>query len=200
MEGQNGQRITCPSRRLLGPPFARLDTPDGATEIEETHGWIRPEHRTDLGDLLDQATFRNDKNWLTASEQDALGFLERNEAAEWSVVYAAFKHVYLHSVLAPKVRLQDYDPARQRSEPFPQPDDRWRIDYSYNLARRDDVSIGIAGPLDGFPTLRDGEKLVYRRDWHGDPATTIRMEVSQKLVHCLEAYWVEERERVLPSR
>ena len=155
---------------------------------------IRQGHRTDLRDLLDQAAFRNDKTWLMASEQAALWFLERNESADWTVVYADFKHVYLHSVLAPKVRLQGYDHSRERSEPFPQPDDCWRVNYSYNLARKDDVRIAIEQPMDDSPTLRGGEKLVFQRNWPGDPTATVRTEVNQKLVHCLEVYWVEERD------
>ena len=156
---------------------------------------IRPVYASDLRNLLEQATRRDGDGWLMAAEQDAVRFLRDNERADWIVIYASFAHLYLHSVLAPKGRILDAvnDP-KGLMDPFPSPTDGWRINYSYNMARPEDIRIGLEDPLAGSALLQGGEQLVFRRSWAGDVDADTRTEINQKLVHCLDLYEVEERE------
>ena len=62
------------------------------------------------------------------------------------------------------------------------------------MARPEDVRIWLEDPLSDSPLLRGGEKLVFQRSWAGDGDARIRTEINQKLVHCLELYYVEERQ------
>ena len=128
------------------------------------------------------------------AEADALRFLHENDTADWTVIYASFSHVYLHAVLAPLERLRSDRDLADLLESFPQPDDRWRINWRYNMSRKDDVHISLEEPLADFPLLRAGEKLVIQRRWSGDGDAPARTEISQKLVHCLDIYHVEERD------
>ena len=116
-------------------------------------------------------------------------------SADWIVIYASFAHLYLHSVLAPKGRILDAvnDP-KGLMDPFPSPTEGWRINYSYNMARPEDIRIGLEDPLAGSPLLKGGDQLVFRRSWAGDGDADARTEINQKLVQCLELYEIEERE------
>ena len=155
---------------------------------------IHKQHASDMQSLLKQATHRDDPSWLMAAEQDALRFLKENETADWTVIYACFEHVYLHSVLAPRARLLDEPDPKELMDSFPSPKDAWRVNYSYNMAQEDDVRIFLEDPMSNTPLLQGGEKLVFRRSWVGDGDAGTRTEISQRLVHCLELYYVEERD------
>ena len=157
---------------------------------------IRQAHASDLRDLLEQAIRREGDAWLMAAERDAVRFLRNNQRADWTVIYACFPHVYLHTVLAPKERIQDCVSDRTgRMDQFPSPMDGWRINYSYNMARPDDIRIALEDPLAGAAALlKGGEQLVFRRSWAGDGVADARTEINQKLVQCLELYEVKERE------
>ena len=154
---------------------------------------IRKQQTSDIQNLIEQATHRDDPSWLMAAEQDAQRFLKENETAEWTFIYACFEHVYLHSILAPMERLIDKPDPRDLMESFPSPKDAWRINYSYSGGQKDDLRIFLEGPMANSPLLRGGEKLVFRRPWVGYGDADPRTEIKQRLVHCLELFYVKER-------
>ena len=130
-----------------------------------------------------------------AAEQSALRVLNTNETAQWVVIYAYLGlPIYLHSLLAPQVQLRQADQEKLMDQ-FPGPSDGWRIDYSYNMAKHEDIRIFLDDSLSDCPPLRGGEKLVFSRRWEGGGDDDWhRLEVSQKLVHSLDLHYVSERD------
>lgn len=126
--------------------------------------------------------------WLTDAET-SIGFLQDNAQAERVVLYASLKHVFIHGVLAPQKQLKIPDQT-ELGHGFVAPDAAWHIEHVSGGGRPD--SVNLAPPLAGKgATLKGGEKLVFRRSWAG--AEGASTEISQKLVHSLDLYHVEER-------
>ncbi|HEL3831073.1 TPA: hypothetical protein UMX25_000051 [Stenotrophomonas maltophilia] len=61
------------------------------------------------------------------------------------------------------------------------------------LLREQEFAPCSAGNSPGCKSLVGGEKLIYRRSFNGVEKGPPSIELSQKLVHSLGLYWVEER-------
>ena len=153
---------------------------------------IQAKHASDMQDLLEQAIRQDEESWLIAAEKDALRFLNENENADWTVIYACFEHIFLHTVLAPEAPIREAADSRDLIDRYPAPKDCWRVNYVLT-AQEDDPHIFLEDPMSSSPLLRGGEKLVFQRRWEGDGDAPTRTEINQRLVHCLELFYVEER-------
>jgi hypothetical protein len=125
--------------------------------------------------------------WLVDAES-SVQFLLDNASSERLVLYASLPHVFVHCVLAPLKQAQVADHA-ELGRYFVGADAKWRIEHSSGGGKPDRVYL--TSPLDDSPTLRGGEKLVYRRWWAGAKGT--KTEISQRLVHALDLHYLEAR-------
>ena len=103
----------------------------------------RREHAPEVRKLLEHAIRKDEQSWLMAAEEDALRYLKECETADWTVIYACFAHVYMHTVLVPAERLRDAADRRKLTrESFPSPEDSWRINYCTTWPGRRTCAFG----------------------------------------------------------
>jgi len=126
--------------------------------------------------------------WLSSAE-DGVEFLKQQTHASTTILYASVGSVLIHAVLAP---LESLDPPDQQdlSHDFITPDASWMIEHVSGGSEPDRVYL--APPMDRqSKTLRNGEKLVFRRSFVA--STGVCTEISQRLVHTLNLHFIEER-------
>jgi hypothetical protein len=128
--------------------------------------------------------------WLLGAE-DSIAFLQDNAKSEELVIYAGTDVALIHGVLAPTNQVT---PANQddllRSHILP--DDSWCIQKEQSRqGRRIYLDPPLSSP--GCNSLASGEKLIFRREFTGVASGPAPIELSQKLVHSLGLYWLEER-------
>jgi hypothetical protein len=126
--------------------------------------------------------------WLSSAEE-GVEFLKQHTQASTTILYASVGSVLIHAVLAP---LENLDPPDQEdlSHDFITPDASWMIEHVSGGGETDRVYL--APPMDRHgKTLRNGEKLVFRRSFVASPENST--EISQKLVHTLDLHFIEER-------
>ena len=127
--------------------------------------------------------------WLIAAE-DSVVFLNENVQSEEVVLYASGPATLVHAVLAP---LKQVTPANHEDlgNAFLQLDESWTIQKSYGGGEGHRVYLDE--PLRSGKSLAGGEKLVFRRSFHGVQKGDGEIELSQKLVHTLGLHFVLER-------
>ena len=125
--------------------------------------------------------------WLSSAES-SIEFLTKNFQSGRLVLFASMPCVLIHVVLAP---LANLNPADQEdlSQDFVAPDASWAIEHAWGGGEPDRVYL--SPPLAGRKTLKDGEKLYFSRSFAGSRRRFI--EISQKLIHALNLYFIEER-------
>lgn len=127
--------------------------------------------------------------WL-GDARGSLKFLKANARSGKIVIYASMRYVLVHCVLALTSQLEKAG-QQDLGRGFVQTDSTWRIQHVSGGGEPDRVYL--EGPLDGeTASVKGGEKLIYRRSWPGAKETPL--ELSQKLVHALDLYWVEHRQ------
>jgi hypothetical protein len=126
--------------------------------------------------------------WLSSAEE-GVEFLKQHIQSSTTVLYASYGSLLIHSVLAP---LDKLDPPNQQelSHDFITPDASWAIEHSSGGGESDRVYLSPPMHRQG-KTLRNGEKLVFRRSFVASPG--VSTELSQKLVHTLDLHFIEER-------
>jgi hypothetical protein len=121
------------------------------------------------------------ETWLGAAE-DSVAFLKSNATREEMVLYASGPSVLIHGVLAPTTGVSPVDPDDLMDD-FIDPEASWCIERAYGggLGHR----IYLEPPLGTHHSkaLINGEKLVFRRRFHGVDEGPTPVEISQKLVH-----------------
>lgn len=129
--------------------------------------------------------------WLLRAEE-SISFLKRSTQQDEVVLYASAQAVHLHGALAPTVQVTPADQADLLNAHFA-PDSSWCIERVWGGG--EGHRIYLAPPLDGAwcKSLSGGEQLIFRRHFSGVDEGPRRLELSQKFVHSLELYWVEER-------
>lgn len=127
---------------------------------------------------ISRAPSEPDTNWLCDAE-DSVAFLKTNAQSDEVVIYASGPAVLIHAVLAPtsQVTPADHDDVLNT---FVQTDDSWRIERSYGGGHGHRVTL--EAPLSSSGPLTGGEKLVFRRSFHGVHKGESQIELSQKLV------------------
>lgn len=130
--------------------------------------------------------------WLVGAE-DSVSYLKANAENDEMVIYASGKSVLVHGVLAPTAKVTPPDGKDLQHGSFPTPDDCWAIQrvWGGGQGRR----MYLEPPLSswGSKSFKGGEKLIYRRSFNGVQDGPTPIELSQKLVHSLDLYYVKER-------
>ena len=141
--------------------------------------------------ILNEMPKADSAEWLVNAER-AINFLKANAANDEIVIYATGHNVLIHGVLALEGKVTPPDGVDLQDGNIPMPDDSWSIQR---------VSGGGEGhrmylepPLSwGSRSLVGGEKLIFRRHFTGVAEGPSPIELSQKLVHSLDLYFVQER-------
>jgi hypothetical protein len=130
----------------------------------------------------------NAAEWLSSAES-AVDFLKENVQSERLVLFASLNSVLIHAVLAP---LKNLDPPDQDdlNDEFLMIDDKWAIEHSSGGGKSDEVYLSPPMHRHG-KTLKGGEKLIFLRSFAG--RDEIPLELSQKLIHALDLYFIPER-------
>ena len=151
-------------------------------------------HSTILQSLIDLARMPDTDggNWLENAEQ-SVRFLTRScKANEEIVLYASGPHLLVHAVLVPRAAVDppDHDDiARVQISA----DETWCIQQSYGGGQGHRVYLEPPLRYLGSRKLVGGEKLIFLRRFEGVKAYCPIIEISQKLVHALGLYYMDER-------
>lgn len=144
--------------------------------------------------LLDLARMpdTNHKNWLERADESVDILTKIWEQNEEIVLYASGAHLYLHSFLAPRAAVDPPDHERLANAHI-NITDTWCIQRSYGGGKGHRVYL--EPPLDcpDGDIFSGGEKLVFLRSFEGVKAYQSNIEISQKLVHALDLYYMDER-------
>lgn len=129
--------------------------------------------------------------WLGGAE-NSVDFLKSNSTREEMVLYASGPAVLIHGVLAPTSQVSPADQDDLMHD-FIDPEATWCIERAYGGG--EGYRIYLEPPLGTHhsKSLIGGEKLVFRRRFHGVDEGPTPVEINQKLVHALDLYFVPER-------
>lgn len=129
--------------------------------------------------------------WLLDAE-GATEFLKNNATCEELVIYASAGAVLIHGVLAPTAQVTPADQTDLLGAHV-MSDDSWCIQKSWGGGQGHRIYLEPPLTHPGCKSLVGGEKLIFRRSFTGVDTGPAPIELSQKLVHSLELYWVPER-------
>lgn len=129
--------------------------------------------------------------WLLRAET-SIDFLRDNAQHDEVVIYASGGAVLVHGVLAPMAQVTPADQS-DLLRAYVMPDDAWRIQRAWGGGQGHRMFLEPPLSSPGCNSLVGGEKLIYRRSFNGVAKGPPPVELSQKLVHSLSLYWVEER-------
>ena len=130
-------------------------------------------------------------DWLERA-QDGSTFLQDICKGPEVLLYGRGRHALVHGVLVPTKNVCPPDKDDLLNSDI-MTDRTWCIQrvYGNKTPRR----IYLEPPLasEGGRTMEGGEKLIFRRPFEGVDSVKTPIEISQKLVHSLGLYFVEER-------
>jgi hypothetical protein len=129
--------------------------------------------------------------WLLGAE-DAIDFLKDNAQRDEFVLYANAGAVLIHGVLAPNDQVSPADEGDLLRSMI-MPDDSWCIQKAWGGGEGHRIYLEPPLSHPGCNSLVGGEKLIFRRPFIGVVDGPAPVELSQKLVHCLGLYWLDER-------
>ena len=131
------------------------------------------------------------QSWLINAE-GSIDFLKVNSESDEIVIYASGSCVLIHGVLAPTAKISPPDGKDLQDSNIPMPDDSWRIQKVWGGG--EGHRIFLEAPLSsGSKSFQGGEKLIFRRSFTGVADCPSTIELSQKLIHSLDLYYVPER-------
>ncbi len=132
------------------------------------------------------------QDWLENAEQSVQLFRQICERNEEIILYASGPHLYVHSVLVPCVAVDppDHDDLSGADLML---SDTWCIQRAYGggTGHRVYLEPPLCDPR--CKTLAGAEKLIYLRSFEGVKEYSSTIEISQKLVHVLDLYYMDER-------
>lgn len=149
--------------------------------------------RFDTKSLIALATAPSDQDdpWYVSAEQ-AVQYMTANSESAEVVIYVSAPFLLIVGALAPAENVTPPDGhALQNLSLFS--DATWRIQKSWCSSEGHRVYIEPPFPEDSGSPLAGGEPLVIRRRLEGVHTGPTPIEISQKLVHCLDIHYVEER-------
>ena len=129
--------------------------------------------------------------WLGGAE-NSVDFLKSNCAREEMVLYASGPSVLIHGVLAPTSQVSPAD-QEDLMRDFIDPEASWCIERAYGGGEGHRIYLEPPLRTHRSESLVGGEKLVFRRRFQGVDEGPTPVEISQKLVHALDLYFVAER-------
>lgn len=139
-----------------------------------------------ITDLLTVGTMppKDATTWLKEAES-GVDYVQKNAVSDEIILYAYLPNAWICSGLAPLKRLKKVD-IEQVYGVHLDADSTCCIDYNSGS------SVYIAEPFDGCDIMDGGEQLVFRRKFDGVD-TVSRTEISQKLLHALGLYWMQDK-------
>ena len=151
---------------------------------------MRPFKLTEL-EAISRIPDSESNSWLVDAE-GSIEFLRRNAENDEIVIYASTKCALIHGFLALKRRLTPDKISELQHSNIPMPDNSWRIQQVWGGGRGH--RMYLEPPLVSVAeSLAGGEKLIFRRTFTGVSRGPTPIELSQKLVHSLDLYFVPER-------
>ena len=131
------------------------------------------------------------QSWLINAE-GSIDFLKLNSESDEIVIYASGSCVLIHGVLALTAKITPLDGKDLQDNNIPMPDDSWRIQKVWGGG--EGHRMYLEAPLSsGSKSFQGGEKLIFRRSFTGVADGPSPIELSQKLIHSLDLYYVPER-------
>jgi len=129
--------------------------------------------------------------WL-AGAAESIAFLKANAQCEEIIIYAIAPAVLIHGVLAPETQVTPADQndllgAHLMSE------SSWSIQRAWGGGEGHRITLEPPLSNPGCNSLLGGEQIVFRRHFTGVADGPASVELSQKLVHALDLYWIDER-------
>jgi len=150
-------------------------------------------HPFNLADFLTVARLPDPDNgtWLGAAEV-SVEFLRRNARNDEIVIYARARNALVHGVLGLSRKLTQVSVSELQNRQIPTPDNSWSIQRVFGGGKGH--RMYLEAPLASISdALVGGEKLIFRRRFDGVARGPAPLELSQKLIHSLELYYVPER-------
>jgi len=138
-----------------------------------------------------QAPVPKHAEWLTRAE-DSIAFLRANAERDEVVLYATAPAVLIHGVLAPAAQVT---PADQKDllGAHLMSNCSWSIQRAWGGGEGHRITLEPPLSHPGCKSLVGGEQIVFRRHFTGVADGPAPVELSQKLIHSLDLYWVDER-------
>ncbi|KQW55915.1 hypothetical protein [Variovorax sp. Root411] len=133
----------------------------------------------------------NEAAWLGGAE-DSNDFLRANALADEIVIFAVGPAVLIVGVLALTEKLTPPD-GEELQNAIVYTDESWKIQRSYGGGEGHRVYLEPPFESPSCPSLSGGEPLVHRRSLNGVQKGPPPIEMSQKLIHCLDLYYLPER-------
>ncbi|MBI6851233.1 hypothetical protein YA0002_00540 [Pseudomonas cichorii] len=131
----------------------------------------------------------SDPGWVNRAE-DAMRMLGQLTVQDEVVLYLSGPQAIVHAVLAPTRKLTQARVKELQNAPFPEGQDTWSICQEISCDGR---TIRLEPPLGSWWEEFQGEKLIFRREFNEVERDRAAIELSQKLVHSLDLYFVAER-------
>ena len=132
------------------------------------------------------------EDWLEDAEQSVWFLRQTCESNDEIFLYASGPHFYTQSVLVPRAAVDPPDHNDLEGAHI-MITDTWCIQRAYGGGQGHRVYLESPLSFPGCRTLIGGEKLVFLRSFEGVKAHRPGLEVSQKLVHSLGLYYMDER-------
>jgi hypothetical protein len=129
--------------------------------------------------------------WLKQAGQ-SIEFLKLNARSGEIVIYGIAPAALIHGVLAPRTQVTPAD-HKDLLASYVMPDDSWRIERAWGGGQGHRIYLDPPLSSPGCKSLVGGEKLVFRRSFTGVDKGPAPVELSQKLIHSLDLYYVAER-------
>lgn len=129
--------------------------------------------------------------WLSNAE-DSVAFLKSNSVREEMVLYASGPSVLIQGGLAPTSQVSPAD-QDDLMHVFIDPAASWCIERAYGGGEEHRIYLEPPLRTHRSRSLIGGEKLVFRRRFHGVDQGPTPVEINQKLVRALDLYFVTER-------
>ena len=127
-------------------------------------------------------------NWIE-NACEGVNFLKNCLDHDSVILYANnCPNVLIQSVLVPH-RYIYYLDYKKLGEIHLRSDVSWKINYSYD--EKGPSNIFLEPPLSNT-VIADGEQLVFRRIFHGAEEVDPTIEISQKLIHALDLFFIDE--------
>ena len=130
------------------------------------------------------------KEWLSNAEA-GVDYLLSQLRNDETILYALLQCTLVHGVLADRAKVTPLDHA-DLLHAMLMPDSTWSISHVSGGGEPDRVYLAPPNDHTGSDALDHAESLVARRSFSSVDKGKTRTEVSQRLVHALDLYWLEE--------
>lgn len=133
----------------------------------------------------------SDAAWFGGAE-DSIAFLRANALADEIVIFATGPAMLIVGVLGLTQKLTPPD-GDELQNAIIYTDASWKIQKAYGGGEGHRVYLESPFESPSCPSLCGGEPLVYRRSLNGVQEGPPSIELSQKLIHCLDLHYLPER-------